>query len=258
MAERQIGELMFSNIRSLYYLNVICIMLVGSASAQTKDAVQLVAGLPKPPFIIEKQGRGLQLDIIRSALEMSDHDTHFIHMPAGRSITGFYSTNADGVITLLPDYDHPALNMSKPYITYQNVVVSLSENKFNIETIKDLSDKSIIAFQNARKFLGDEFVDMVSYSIDYREIHDQKQQIEMLFLRRVQAIIIDINIFKYFIKHQSKNFSIKPVSFHYIFNERRYSAGFKSKEIRDKFDQNIQIMRANGSYQLIVDNYLNE
>ncbi len=92
--------------------------------------------------------------------------------------------------------------------------------------------------------------------MDYREIHDQSKQIEMLFLRRTEVIIMDINIFKYFIKHSESSIYNKPFNVHYIFNERPYSAGFRSKEIRDQFDQGIQQMRENGSYQLIIDNYL--
>lgn len=221
-------------------------------------SLELVAGLPKPPFIVEEQGKGMQLDIIREAFAMSNKTANFIHMPFGRNITGFHSSNADGVITLLPNYEHPSLNISKPYITYQNVVVTLLENQYSIETVDDLSDKSIVAFQNARKNLGTDFGEMVSYSIDYREVHDQEKQMEMLFLRRAQAIILDINIFKYYMKHRQQSFYTKPFTVHYIFNERPYSLGLKSKKTVKEFDKNIQLMKENGSYQLILDNYLNE
>lgn len=218
--------------------------------------LELVAGIAKPPFIVEENGKGMQLDLIREALALSDIDVKFTHMPLGRNITGFQRMNADGVITLLPDYQHPGLHLSKPYISYQNVAISLVEKQFSIEKISDLSNKNIMAFQNAKKFLGDEYNETVAYSMDYREVHDQHKQIEMLFLRRVEVIIMDINIFKWFLKHQNDVIYNKPFTVHYIFNEREYSIGFKSKEVRDKFDQGIQMMRESGSYQVIIDNYL--
>lgn len=229
----------------------------GVAKSQEQNlSIELVAGLPKPPFIIEENGRGLQLDIIREALKVNNINVNFTHMPLGRNITGFQRINADGIITLPPEYEHPAMYLSKPYITYQNVAVSLLENHFSIETIKDLSDKSIVAFQNARKFLGDDYANTVAYSMDYREIHDQKKQIEMLFLRRAEVIILDINIFKYMVKHYGEQYFVKPFSVHYIFNERNYSIGFKSKSVKDKFDSGVKYLQESGSYQVIMDNYL--
>jgi len=224
---------------------------------QQDNAIDLVAGLPKPPFILEENGKGLQLDLIREALASEQLDVNFVHMPLGRNITGFQRVNADGIITLLPEYDHPALYMSKPYITYQNVAISLAEKRFNIRNIDDLSNKSITAFQNAKKFLGEQYNKAVAFSMDYREVQDQKKQLDMLFLRRAEVIIMDLNIFKWILKHSAIDIYNKPFNVHYIFNERPYSAGFRSKALRDKFDLGIQQMKENGNYQLVMDNYLN-
>ena len=221
------------------------------------NTLELVTGLAKPPFILENQQQGLQLDLIREAFASENIKVHFNAMPLGRNITGFRRMNADGIITLPPSYEHPSLFMSKPYISYENVAISLSEDYFNIEKISDLSDKSIIAFQSAKKFLGDEYESAVAYSMDYREVPDQMKQIELLFLRRTEVIILDINIFKYFIKTHSSPLFNKPFTLHYIFNERPYSVGFKSKELKDTFDKAIQTMKENGSYQIVLDNYLN-
>ena len=220
------------------------------------NTIELIGGLEKPPFIIEENGKGLQLDLIREAFLIENIKVNFVHMPLGRNMTGFRRINADGIITLPPEYVHPALFMSKPYIDYQNVAISLVERQFDIKTIADLSGKSIIAFQNAKKFLGDEYESSVAYSMDYRELAEQLKQIELLFLRRTEVIILDINIFKHFIKYNNGDVYTKPFTVHYIFKERPYSVGFKSEEIRNKFDTGIQMMKENGSYQLIIDNYL--
>ena len=79
--------------------------------------------------------------------------------------------------------------------------VSLVDGNFSIESIQDLSGKSVIAFQNAKKFLGDDYNASVSLSTDYREIADQVQQVEMLFSRRTEVIILELNIFKYLLNH---------------------------------------------------------
>jgi len=227
-------------------------------SAIDSDSLEMIDGLAKPPFIIEENGQGIQLDIVRSAFASVNKSVKFIHVPFGRTITTFQRVNADGVVTVLPDYRHPSLHISKPFITYQNVAVSLLESQFTIDNIKSLSGKSIIAFQNAKKYLGEEFSKVVSYSVDYREIAEQSQQIDMLFLHRTEVIILDINIFKYFIAtHTSGRYS-QPFNVHYIFDERLYSAGFKSEKNRDLFDQGIATIKEQGTYQLIQDKYLDQ
>lgn len=167
-----------------------------SANKNINNNLVFVTGLVKPPFIIDEAGKGMQLALVEKALSYSDLDVSFQPMPLGRNLMGYKSLNADGILTLLPDYEHPSLYISRPYITYQNVAISLTEKQFSIETVSDLLNKHIVAFQNARKFLGSEYSDVVSYSVDYRELSNQGQQIDMLFLRRTEVIIMDINIFK--------------------------------------------------------------
>jgi polar amino acid transport system substrate-binding protein len=223
-----------------------------------KYTLEIMAGLPKPPFIIEENGEGIELDIFRDTFATVNKNVHFIHVPFGRTTMSFYRLNSDGIVTVLPSYKHPSLFVSKPYITYQNVAVSLLDNNFEIDNVKSLAGKSIIAFQNAKKHLGDDFNKVISYSINYREIAEQLKQIDMLFLRRTEVIILDINIFKYFMKtHRSGRYS-QPYNVHYIFNERQYSAAFKLEQNRDLFDKGIKTIKEQGTYQFILDKYLTQ
>lgn len=218
--------------------------------------IELIAGFVKPPFIIEENGAGLQLDIIREALSNKGYQVNFLHLPLGRNITAFQRMNADGVITLPNDYEHPGMHLSAPYIVYQNVAVSLAANDFSIGSVNDLSGKSVAAFQHAKKFLGKQYRETVSYSVSYREIAEQKKQIEMLFLRQAEVIILDLNIFKHFIKTSNDKRFNKAFNVHYIFEQRHYAAGFRSEETARDFDQAIVKMKEDGSYQAILDNYL--
>ena len=222
------------------------------------ETIELMGGLAKPPFIIEENGKGLQLDIVRAAFATANKEVSFIHVPLGRTVTAFQRLNKDGIVTVLPDYQHPSLSISQPYISYQNVAISLTENQLVIDNIQSLSGKSIIAFQNGKKFLGDDFNKVVSYSMDYREVADQMKQIDLLFLRRTEVIILDINIFKYFIANNMSGRFSQPFTVHYIFDERHYSAAFRTEKNRDLFDQGIITIKAQGTYQWILDKYLDQ
>lgn len=223
---------------------------------EIKHNIEMLAGLPKPPFIVEENGTGLQLDIIREAFLSVNHKVHFTHVPLGRSISGFKRFNADGIATLPIDYQHPSVFVSKPYITYQNVAVSLTDGNLSIKSINELSGKSVIAFQNAKKFLGDDYNASISLSTEYREIADQVQQIEMLFSRRTEVIILDINIFRHFVKTHVGGRYNQSFTVHPIFGEREYAAGFNTKQHRDIFDQGIALIKEQGVYQLVLDRYL--
>lgn len=229
-----------------------------SGVSEQNSQIDIIAGFPKPPFIIEENSTGIELDLFYAAFAKENKEINFIHVPFGRTVTAFQRLNVDGIITVLPDYKHPNLFISQPYITYQNVAVSLFENQLDIGDIKSLSGKSMVAFQNAKKYLGEEYKNIIKSSMDYREIADQMKQIEMLFLRRTEVIILDINIFRYFLKSHSTGHYSQAFKIHYIFNERPYSAAFKSKSNRDLFDQGINMIKAQGKYQAIMDKYLNQ
>ncbi|NQZ90027.1 MAG: transporter substrate-binding domain-containing protein [Colwellia sp.] len=242
-------------ILTLFFFNTIT-FAENNTQIGERSKLEIIAGLSKPPFIIEDNNSGIELDIFQAAFGQLNKEVTFIHVPFGRTITSFHRLNVDGIITVLPDYQHPNVFVSAPYITYQNVAVSLRENEFIIDDIKSLSRKSMVAFQNARKYLGDAYVNSINSSLEYREIADQMKQIDMLFLHRTEVIILDINIFRHFMKsHSSGRFS-QPYNVHYIFNKRPYSAAFNVEKNRDLFDEGIKIIKQQGTYQLIMDKYL--
>ncbi len=227
-----------------------------SSSADDKTTIELVAGLPKPPFIIEKNKSGIQIDLVREAFRLHGKKVKFVHLPLGRAITGYQRLNVDGVMTLPANYQHPAMKTSSPYVTYQNVAVTLAENEAVIKTVKDLSRLSMVAFQNASRYLGEEFNDVISHTIDYREMPDQAKQVEMLFMRRTEVIVLDESIFKYLISQSNDIRLKKPFKIHYIFNERNYVAGFRDAKLVNMFNDGIAKMKEQGTYQQIIDKYL--
>lgn len=240
--------------KGMLFVLIIANML--GISAVKAESVNLIAGLPKAPFIIEENGSGLQLDIIRAALAHQKVEVTFTHVPLARGITSFQSLNAGGFITLPIDYSYPNIYMSTPYISYQNVAISLTESGFDITKIADLSGKSISAFQKAKKYLGGEYSRVMSYSLDYREVAEQSQQIEMLFMRQAEVIILDLDIFKYFLQVNQDPLYTKAYTVHPIFDTKPYSIGFRSEKLRDEFNLGLQLLVDQGEYQRIVDKYL--
>lgn len=229
-----------------------------SALAQN---VKLAVGWSKPPFVISDNNfgnsSGIELDIVREALSHKDYSLQFISMPLGRTAQSLASENIDGSLTLPNDFKHQTTYLSAPYITYQNIAVTLKQENITLASIADLSDFSLIAFQNAGRYLGQEYADAVLLNNTYSELPNQQSQVQMLFKRRTQAIVIDINIFKYIRKQIKSEESLQGVVFHYLFPENHYRVGFKSPQIRDDFNHGLQQLKSSGRHQEIVDSYIN-
>ena len=220
------------------------------------EQVSFLAGLPKPPFIMNKKGEGLQIDIIRDALFTQNMIPQFQYIPLSRSILNYQQSNVDAVSIVPSNYKHPKMFVSEPYITYQDVAVSLVERELKINSLDDLSGLSVVAYQRARKFLGEDYNYKVAQSSEYREIADQLKQIDMLFTGQAEVIILDINIFNYFSTRHNELVYQNSFNVHYIFGTQNYSAGFKSKELKEIFDKGISTIKKNGVYEKILAKYL--
>ena len=217
--------------------------------------ITLLTGLPKPPFILEDGQRGLQLDIIRAALACENIDVEFINIPAGRNITSIKTLGADGMITLPADFDYPEIFVSTPYIYYQNVAVSLSDNHLNIERFDDLTLLSVVAFQNAKKFLPPAYASAVNAGIEYREIADQNKQIEMFYRRNIEVIVLDLSILKYFLKHHKASIYQKDITIHSLFDKLGYAIGFKDENLLARFEKGLACIQNDNQYQRILSEY---
>jgi len=248
----------------MLFLRIYCLFLLlvpfqEKAHANTQ-IIELLAGLSKPPFVIKQEGKGMQLDIVKAIMAKNNYQVQFVFMPRGRHITAIQELNVDGVITWLKAESN--LFLSKPYINYQNVVVTLAEKEIVLSDFKDLSSLNIASFQNAEKFLSKDYQNGVKTAKKYIELANQKLQLTLLFSRKVDAIVLDVNIFKYLLLEakQDKNKAAmyqKPFNIHLLFPETNYVAGFKNEQVRDLFNQGLKSLKNSGEYQQIIDSYLN-
>ena len=225
---------------------------------EENEIIELTAGFSKPPFVIENNDsyKGIQLDLITAIFAVENQSVNFIHVPLARSFSSVDKWHSDGTITLPSTHKEKNVYISEPYISYQNVIITLMEDNLTIEKLDDLSGKHIIAFQTARKFLGDTYSQAIEKAADYQEMADQMKQIELLFLKRTQVLVLDTSILKHFLFNNREKKYSKPYKIHRLFAPRIYAAGFKNKVIRDQFNRGLLVIKANGKYQEILNKYL--
>lgn len=242
------------------------LVLIASLVSPLSNAksLKLAAAMEIPPYVIssDKMGSkiGLELELVKEAFVLFGYEIEFVLVPLARLAFMLKQDDIDGSLTLsrtfdLP-HDVPKIYFSDPYILYKNIAVSLKKNNFIIENIKALEDKKMIAFQNASKYLGNDFKQAAELSPDYRQLAKQNLQVEMLFRERTEVLILDINIFNFYkdVNKHRTDYDL-PVMIYSIFPDNYYSVGFKDPKVSNDFDRGIQQLRKSGRYDQILKKY---
>ncbi len=234
------------------YLITALLLIFSVTTSQARD-LTLLAGLSLPPYIIKENNSGMEIDIITESLKAKGHSLTLKYVPFARLIVDYI--NYDGAITINESSGIEG-NYSDTVITYQNYAISLKKNNIIINSIQDLHNKNIVAFQNAKKYLGPEFAATVKNNRRYREQSKQMLQVKVLYSGRVELIILDVNIFKYYSKKVTGMDTSPEIVLHDLFPEVDYKVLFNDAAIRDDFNAGLKIIRDSGRYDEIINSYI--
>ena len=236
-------------------LGRILLVLLLTVAAQARE-IKIAVGLSLPPYVIQSSNSGIELDIVAQALADSGHTIKPLYFPFARVPVAVQDGEADAAITISESSGIKAA-YSDSHISYQNFAISLARNKFKIASIDDLARHSVAAFQNAKLYLGDRFAAMASANKGYGEYAQQVKQNMLLYTGRVDVIVGDRNIFKYF-NDEAKQAGIdtsQPVAYHEIFPPTPYRVAFRDAALRDAFNAALKKMRSDGRYDAIMKKY---
>ncbi len=216
----------------------------------------MAVGLALPPYFTQKNDSGMELEIIRAALKIKGHTVNTVFLPFARVS---YSMNSKKVDCASPMNESSGVNAfySNSHIAYQNFAISLKSNNLKITSIGDLKDKSVLAFQNASKYLGKDFAAMSKSNPKYKEKANQITQNKLLFANRTQTIVGDINIFKFFNKKLPDSFNTsQKLVFHPLFPKTHYKVAFVEESVRDDFNEGLKKIKTSGLYDRIIAKYI--
>ncbi|WP_244158048.1 substrate-binding periplasmic protein [Phytopseudomonas flavescens] len=229
--------------------------LVLVACEGVAEELRVGFGTHKPPYVFERQGRGLEYDVVVAAARAAGLTIRPYYSPMERlqrsfslgEIDAMTTTNAQGGAA--PFY-------SQPYIYYQNVAMSLAARDYRIERISDLRHYSVHAFQRARFLLGDEFRKMAEGNPRYHEEAQQIARNRLLYSGRADVVIGDRRILRYFNREVYAQVDVgQPVIEYRLFPATAYHLGLHDEAMRDRFDQGLAAIRASGEYAEIERRY---
>lgn len=209
-------------------------MLIGHSTKSAELVV--VAGLTKPPYVISDENTGFEIELIREVLATLNHNISILYVPYGRTYDTMKQVKADIGLTLSEKSGVDSEILSLPYVTYQNVAVSLLEKSIKLDRLEDLKAFTVVAFQSASKVLGAAFAEVTKKSPLYIELPEQRRQVELLLTGKVDVIVMDINIMKYFVNTTAGSGQIEKVKVHTLFPSIQYSAAIHDPALLKAFN----------------------
>ncbi|WP_252733372.1 transporter substrate-binding domain-containing protein [Pseudoalteromonas sp. C2R02] len=238
-----------------YFLIFIFIILSKQVSAKINKILTVGVGWTKPPYVIESENSGFEIELIKAIFIRMGYQLSFVYVPFGRSHYLLDQNKLDFAMTLSPKLLKNANQLSDPYITYKNVAISLKGRDILVNSISDLSRYSIVAFQNSNIILGQEYSKAVNKSPFYLELPDQKKQVEMLLKGRVDLVVMDINIFNYLSKGLLGKNHLNNVDVHNLFPKNDYRLGFRNRILKMKFNTALKKFKQSEQYKILVNSY---
>lgn len=230
--------------------------------------IRVGIGFSLPPYVIRETGKGLEVEVIRQAFGYMGHEVEFVYLPNLRLPVAFAQGKVDCVATNAA-YDIGTDSGRKAYasgltVVMRNSAITLPRAGIVLERVADLTPHSVLAFNNAPKYLGPEFTAMVMENRRYAELADQSLQVKMLYSGRVQVVVSDRYIFLWWRKilqnsTLAESLDLTPMPlFHDIFPPAPRCVFFSSSSLRDTFNLGLDQLRKRGEFDALVYRYIGE
>lgn len=220
----------------LYLLAIWGALWAGTVQAQQ---LQLLVGVEKPPYIKIETKSGYELELLTAVAKRMGFDSRFIHVPNGRLLPLFNAGQADMVS--LQRTSPAGFFATQPYISYQNILIVRQDLQKDILSLDDLAGLRVMAFQNARQFLPPDYAMAISKASSYLEVVDQGQLPALLLKNRVDALVMDRNIFWHYCRQTAPDdSSLKILSF---FHPNHYHMLARTPEVAERFNKALMELK---------------
>lgn len=219
------------------------------------DTLRLGFGTHKPPYIFEGEAKGLEYEIVTAAARNAGFSLQVEYLPMERLHLMLRRGTIDSIAPT-NEQSGVAAFYSMPHLHYQNAAVALRARNYKIERIADLGRYSVSAFQRARFLLGSEFQRMAENNLHYREEAQQIARNRLLYSGRIEVVIADVRILRYFNREVYTQVDVsQPLTWYPLFAPTPYQVGFRLQSQRDRFNEGLASIRASGEYSAIERRY---
>lgn len=245
------GSSLFSLIAAFFSsLLLFCCPL----SACEWPTLTFLVGVDKPPYIRVDDKTGFELELLQQVSERIERCASFIHTPNGRLLELYQQGVAD--IVTLQQAKPEGLYASAPYISYENIVITRADLRPPVHSLEDLRGRRVIAFQNAHLFLAEPYARLIPAFASYLEVVEQQALPTLLQKNRVDALVMDINIFNYY----QRQLPVPPVALLQLamFGKNRYHLLGRDKALMQRFNQALLAFLQSPAYRELQLKYFHQ
>lgn len=220
--------------------------------------VRVAFGQSVAPFADAQDGTGVEIDIIRAALQAVGHTIRPVFIPSARKMIALRNGDVEAAATLSPQ-DGPDACFSEVYIHYQDFVIAPKGRYPKGLRLADLGELRVVAYQLATHHLGPEYAATVKNNPRYMEQADQLSQLRMLFGGQTDVIVAERHIFEHNLKRLAESrFKERPFAVDYLplFKPIAYRVAFKDTALCEQFNAGLARIRREGVLERISAAYL--
>lgn len=222
--------------------------------------VTILFGVDRPPYIFGRESKGIDYEIVKAVLESKGYEMKSLHSPNAKGLKELRLGKVQGMVGVAAGIDK-RLFFSEPYAQYNNVIVTKKKRNIKLDQLADLKNYRFMAFQGAKEYLGERYRKMAESVNRRTEIASQQDQSRLFWSDKVDAIILDLNVFKWYRRHLDLNTSDEYVIHENLLDKNVVGLNarvvvFTDVKIRDDFNAGLKTYKGTPAYQEIFNRYL--
>lgn len=231
-------------------------------SAAPAPALRVVFGVSRPPFVDERSRSGIALDLFAEAARRLGWRYEIQHAPNKRML----SLLRQGVVDVAVEVQQgeAGLHFSTPFLSYRNVLLLPPGREAPVRDWADLAGLRVCAWQLAEASLGPQFAAARPRFAQYHEFGNQRDQVRLWLLGRCEALVIDRDLLLWhmreLVRSEPQLAQPRPETLRSLPVPGQagldWFVGFRDAALRDRFNEALAALRADGSYQRIVNLHL--
>ncbi|MBE9609033.1 substrate-binding periplasmic protein [Chitinilyticum piscinae] len=234
---------------------VLLTLVLLPALALAAPPLRVMYGVSRPPFVDERTGTGISIELMEEALARMQQSSQRLHASNRRLEAELKEGSVDIAVEVQPG--DPRLYYSQPFIAYRNYAVSKDGQHY--PDWRSMQGRQVCAWQNARENLGTDFATATREFGGYREFPEQIKQVLHWLTGQCDIILIDDTLLRQHLRTlrgsvpeaatmDESRLTLTPLP---VRHQLWWYVGFRNKALRDRFDQTLSAMQADGSYTRI-------
>lgn len=239
------------------------LLLWPSGLVRAAPPLRVVFGVSRPPFVDEREHSGIALELFAEAARRLGWRYESQHAPNKRMLSLLRQGAVDVAVEV--PRDDPTLHFSRAFLSYRNVLLLPPEGPLHaVRNWHELAGLRVCAWQLAEQALGPGFVAARPLFAQYEELADQRNQVRLWLRGRCEVLVIDRDLLLWHLRELARSepqipqppqggLRTVPVP---GMGPLDWYVGFRDAALRDRFDTALAALRADGSYQRIVNRHL--